>query len=246
MTAANCKLNNLEYLALQMLIRPGQSGRFYLRKLHQYRFPIQHKSHPKSNFGAVYLAPSGKYFGKLWKDDAKCTVDFYSFSARGKRPQGDRGLIYKKPVKSQGYLTPSGLDKALNAAVKIGLSEEDIDQILRHELQAAADGPPRSKKDRLIAWWKAQPECVALRTDLVQQYGIISGWLNEDGSPTGNKWHAHSMSYASITVGNIIRSAGFPDHMKAINPKTGRKVLAFNLDFRRRQPTGVKSIIPIA
>ena len=224
MTAANCKLNNLEYLALQMLIRPGQSGRFYLRKLHQYRFPIGPR---RSNFCARYLAPCGKYFGVLWQDDAKCTVDFYSFSARGKRPQASRGMQYQKPVKSEWHLTSAGLEKALDAAAKIGLSASDVDKLLA----TPCTRPKGSKKDQLIAWWKAQPECVALRTDLVQQYGIISGWLNEDGSPTGNKWHAHSMSYASITVGNIIRSAGFPDHMKAINPKTGRKVLAFNLDI---------------
>ncbi|MBT4188552.1 MAG: hypothetical protein HOE14_15270 [Gemmatimonadales bacterium] len=141
MATANCKLNNLEYLALQMLVRPGQSGRFYLRKLHQYRFPIEHKTNPKSNFGAIYFAPSGKYFGKLWKDEAKCTAPFHSFSAQGKRPQGPRGMSYLRPVKSAWCLTAGGLGKALDAAAKIGLPESEVNSLLETPFPRPCSSP---------------------------------------------------------------------------------------------------------
>jgi hypothetical protein len=225
------KLNNLEYLALQMLIRPGQSGRFYLRKLHQYRFPIEHKTNPKSNFGALYFAPSGRYFGKLWVDEAKCTVRFYSFSARGKRQSVGDHLTYLRPIKSQWHLTPAGLEKALNAAAKIGLSESEINRLLETPAPSAA----RSKKQQLLDWWKVQPDFKATRVALCRQYEIISGWRNEDGSLTEfGKNPLSPTRYTSLTAGNVIRSCGFKDHLKVLNPATGRMVQVINLDFKYR------------
>jgi len=127
---ANCKLNNLEYLALKMLSTPGQSGRFYLKALHKYRFPLADK--PKGNFCPEYFAPSGKYFDVLWVDEAECTIPFQSNIARRNRPEhvatgyGTQSGFYLKPTSSQWHLTEKGYVRAQTAALKLGLSLESL------------------------------------------------------------------------------------------------------------------------
>ena len=128
---ANCKLNNLEYLALKILGNPGQSGRFYLKALHKYRFPLAQNA--KGNFCPEYFSPGGKYFGVLWEDAAECTVPFQSNAAKHRRPFDPKGRItaqmwalgawqFLKPASSKWHLTDKGLTMAERAAEKIGLN----------------------------------------------------------------------------------------------------------------------------
>jgi hypothetical protein len=121
---ANCKLNNLEYLALKILGNPGQSGRFYLKALHKYRFPLVKNA--KGNFCPEYFSPGGKYFGVLWEDVAECTVPFQSNIARRNRPlrvlRPQLPWQFLKPASSEWHLTDKGIVMAEKAAEKIGLS----------------------------------------------------------------------------------------------------------------------------
>ena len=124
---ANCKLNNLEYLALKILGNPGQSGRFYLKALHKYRVPLAQNA--KGNFCPEYFSPGGKYFGVLWEDAAECTVPFHSNVAKRNRPLEPKGRItaqlpwqFLKPASSKWHLTDKGLTMAERAAEKIGLN----------------------------------------------------------------------------------------------------------------------------
>ena len=221
MANAKCILNNLEYLALRIFLQPGRSGRFYLRQLHKYRFPLEHLKNPKSNFGAIYFAPSGRYFGRLWVDKAKCTIPFDSFSAKGKRPRGSSGgyLVYLKPVKSEWVLTKTGMGYARKAAEKLGLVLEELTDD-RQDL--------RSKKQKLLDWWRAQPSGCTTRSQLVRQYGIITERLNPDGSAKPKTWaYDVQMRYVSMAITPIERNHGVRNlskdgYEKRIAPHSGR------------------------
>jgi len=75
----------------------------------------------------------------------------------------------------------------------------------------------------------------SLMERMVRQYGIISGRLNPDGS---SKPKRHSMNrgmrYVSVTVSGILRQCGFKNNLNQVNPRSGRKVLVYSLDFKHR------------
>lgn len=62
----NLKLTNIEFLCLKMAANPGESGRWYLRELHRYRWGTL----SDGSWNAIYMSPSGGYRGKLFKDAA--------------------------------------------------------------------------------------------------------------------------------------------------------------------------------
>ena len=62
----NLKLTNIEFLCLKMAANPGQTGRWYLRELHRYRFGTL----GEGSWNAIYMSPSGRYRGRLFIDES--------------------------------------------------------------------------------------------------------------------------------------------------------------------------------
>lgn len=100
----NLKLNNIEFLCLKMEANPGQSGRWYLRELHRYRFGTL----GDGSWNSLYLTPRGGYRGMLFQDTA---------------PKNRKDSMNGRPCSSVGQfqLTPAGHAVAQVARVKLGL-----------------------------------------------------------------------------------------------------------------------------
>lgn len=103
---ANLKLNNIEFLCLKMAANPGQSGRWYLRELHRYRFGTL----GSGSWNALYMSPSGGYRGQLFTDTAP-------------KVRTARSFLSHKKCSSVGkfQLTEAGKGVAARAALKLGL-----------------------------------------------------------------------------------------------------------------------------
>lgn len=100
----NLALSNIEYLCLKMEANPGQSGRWYLRELHRYRFGTL----GDGSWNALYLTPRGRYRGLLFQDTA---------------PKTRKDSMNGRPCSSVGQfqLTPAGKVVAQTAKSKLGL-----------------------------------------------------------------------------------------------------------------------------
>lgn len=107
--APTLALSNIEYICLLMKGSPGQSQRWYLRRLHQYRFGFC----GSGNFCAMYFGWRGHYRNRLFTDLAVGTrvVNPTSWSPHKKL----------SPLCSKMFLTVKGETYAQRAAVKIGL-----------------------------------------------------------------------------------------------------------------------------
>jgi hypothetical protein len=101
----NLALSNIEYLCLKMHTHPGMPGTWYLGQLHRYRFG----GPGKSSWGAMYLAPTGSYRGRLFIDEAP----------KLKRSRTEASLCSKK---GSYRLLPVGVGYARTAAAKIGIT----------------------------------------------------------------------------------------------------------------------------
>ena len=100
-------LSNIEYICLLMRGSPGQSQRWYLRRLHQYRFGFC----GSGNFCAMYFSRRGRYRDRLFIDLAVGARVSMSWSPNKKL----------SPLCSKMFLTFEGEMYADRAAVKIGL-----------------------------------------------------------------------------------------------------------------------------
>lgn len=102
----NLTLNNIEFLCLKMAANPGQTGRWYLRELHRYRFGTL----GEGSWNAIYMSPSGRYRGRLFIDESpKVRV------ARGWKHRNCSAV-------GRFELLPVGRKVAERAAAKIGIS----------------------------------------------------------------------------------------------------------------------------
>lgn len=103
------KLSGIEYLLVCMQSNPGQSQRYYLRRLHEYKWgrPDYHKG----GTCCGYFTHSS-YRGRLFEDEA---------------PKNSRGRVWLgwKPKSScaQMHLTRAGWSRANRARLKLGLNQ---------------------------------------------------------------------------------------------------------------------------
>lgn len=100
-------LSNIEYICLLMRFHPGESQRWYLRRLHQYRFGTP----GLGSFCAMYFSRRHRYRGYLFTDFALST----------RREQKDCPLSRLIPAQSEMRLTTAGFAYAQRAMSKIGL-----------------------------------------------------------------------------------------------------------------------------
>ena len=82
-------LNNIEFLCLKMAANPGQTGRWYLRELHRYRFGTL----GEGSWNAIYMSPSGAYRGKLFVDTAPKVRVAHGWKHRNCSSVGDFVLL---------------------------------------------------------------------------------------------------------------------------------------------------------
>ena len=102
----NLKLTNIEFLCLKMAANPGESGRWYLRELHRYRFGTL----GEGSWNAVYVSPSGAYRGKLFVDTAPKVRVAHGWKHRNCSATGNFELL------------PAGWTVASRAARKLGIA----------------------------------------------------------------------------------------------------------------------------
>ena len=97
MRKPNVRLTGIEYLLVCIQANPGQSQRYYLRRLHQYKHGTPD---PTGGSRGVGYFTSDSYRDVLWRDQAP------------KKP---------KPSCSAMYLNSRGHQRADIARVKLGL-----------------------------------------------------------------------------------------------------------------------------
>lgn len=102
------KLSGIEYLLVCIQSNPGKSQRYYLRRLHQYRYGYPDPYKGGSNAG-YFRSPS--YKNVLWVDQAEKNI---LCEAAWSRPKF-------KPKSSKMVLTKKGFNRANEARIKIGL-----------------------------------------------------------------------------------------------------------------------------
>lgn len=107
MPTPNVRLTGIEYLLVCMQANPGQSQRYYLRRLHKYK---RGKPDPTGGSRCCGYFTSDSYRDVLWHDTAP------------KNSRGRMWLGYKaKPSCSAMHLTSKGHRRANDARIKIGL-----------------------------------------------------------------------------------------------------------------------------
>jgi hypothetical protein len=108
MRKPNVRLTGIEYLLVCIQANPGQSQRYYLRRLYQYKHGTPD---PTGGSRGVGYFTSDSYRDVLWRDKA---------------PKNSRGRIWNgykpKPSCSAMYLTRAGQLRANAGRAKIGLA----------------------------------------------------------------------------------------------------------------------------